>query len=131
MTRLSGVLTLIIGVVVVWASSIAGPDAQTTAPSVQWEQSQSVSIRLGVKGHEWQMDVAEAECFVEGLMPHGIRSTRQVAIKRDRQQYLYFPEDFQRKPFPGEYRWGCTLGGRTIAQGGFEYTTPDQARVIR
>jgi len=93
------------------------------------------------EGREWDAASVEAECFVEGPIssesvalfgqPNGVRSRRKWTIKRNEQQSLFFPQDFGRKVFPGEYRWGCTLGERTIAQGRFEYITLDQARVLR
>jgi hypothetical protein len=141
MTRLSGLVALTISAITMSAGVIAMPQAPAPSPSVLWEQSESVSVRLTVKGREWQSDSVEAECFVEGPIsseslsrfgqPNGVRSTRKWTVKRDHQQSLYFPEDFSRKPFPGEYRWGCTVGERTIAQGRFEYIATDQARVIR
>jgi hypothetical protein len=104
---------------------------QESVANVAWEQSQSVSVRLSVKGHEFDALSVDAECFVEGPPPHNLRSRRHVNLERDKDHRLYFPEDFQRKPVRGEYRWGCTVGGRTIAEGKFEYVAADQARVIR
>jgi len=141
MTQFRGLVALGMTAVTVSASTIAGSQAPSTSASVLWQQSASVSVRLTVKGRDWDADSVEAECFVEGpISPesvamfgqaNGVRSRRTWTIKRDQEQSLYFPEDFHRKPFPGEFRWGCTVGERTIAQGRFEYVAVDQARVIR
>jgi hypothetical protein len=119
-------------VAVVLVVEIVGAQ-QTRLPTstVAWEQSQSVSVRLSIKGHELAAESVAAECFVEGPLPSGVRSRRTWQIARDKQQHLYFPDDFHRLVVPGTYQWGCSVGDRTIANGRFEYLDANHARVIQ
>jgi hypothetical protein len=126
-------ITLLAVASVVIVSAFVGVAAQQrdgSVPTVAWHQSQSVSVRLGIKGHEFSGDSVSADCFVEGPLQRGVRSTRPLQIARDKEQHLYFPEDFHRLPLAGEYHWGCTVGDRLVAQGRFEYIDAHQVRVV-
>ena len=124
-------IVLAFGVICIATALSSAEHQQAAVPNVAWEQSQSLSVRLSIKGHEFAGASVEAECVVVGPPPLNMRSRRRLQIERDKEQLLYFPEDFHRKPVPGEYRWGCAVGERKIAEGRFEYLTEDQARVIR
>lgn len=96
MTRRSGLVAWTIGAAAMSASIVAMPQAPAPSPSVPCEQSESVNVRLTVKGREWQADSVEAECFVEGPIssesvsmfgqPNRVRSTRKWTVKREQEQ---------------------------------------------
>lgn len=117
-------------VVVLWAVGVA---SQEDKPNVSWEQSQSVSIKLGIKGREWQSQSFDTTFIING--PTGVESTYQHRLEKDEFKFLYFPEDFGLRPLPGKYKWRCVVGEKAIAGGEFEYVSisgqSDQARIIK
>ena len=131
MTLLLKQLSFALVVVALLFAGIRAQQRDLPPTTVAWEQSQSVSVRLGIKGHELAAEFVNAECFVDGPLPTGVRSRRTWQVARDKEQHLYFPEDFHRRPVAGEYRWGCSVGDRVIAEGRFEYVDANHARVIQ
>jgi len=102
-------------VVALWAVGVA---SQQDRPNVSWEQSQSVSIKLGIKGREWQSQSFDATFIING--PTGVESTYKHRLEKDEFKFLYFPEDFALRTLPGKYRWRCVVGEKIIAGGEFE-----------
>ncbi len=43
----------------------------------------------------------------------------------------FFPRDFNAEWVRGVYTWSCTIGGRTMVQGSFEYCTSCQIRLLQ
>jgi len=40
--------------------------------------------------------------------------------------YVTFPETFYAEKHPGKYTWKCSVGGKTVAKGSFEYKSPSE-----
>src|SRR5215207_5945432 len=94
----------------IWAVGVA---SQQSTPTVSWEQTQSVSVKLGIKGREWQSQSFDATFIING--PTGVESSTERRLEKDQFKFLYFPEDFGLRALPGKYRWRCVVGGRVIA----------------
>ena len=43
----------------------------------------------------------------------------------------FFPRDFKAEWIRGVYTWSCTIGGKTMVQGSFEYCTSCQIRLLQ
>ncbi len=117
-------------VATLWA---VGVDAQHTTPTVSWEQTQSISVKLSIKGREWQSQSFDATYIING--PTGVESSSERRLEKDQFKVLYFPEDFGLRALPGKYKWRCVVGGKVIAGGEFEYMSVsgqgEQARIIK
>ncbi|MDQ3257154.1 MAG: hypothetical protein M3R15_25230 [Acidobacteriota bacterium] len=117
-------------IVGVW---IAGAASQQSTPTVSWEQTQSVSIKLGIKGREWESQSFNATFIING--PTGVESSSEQRLEKDQFKFLYFPEDFGLRALPGKYKWRCVVGEKVIAGGEFEYVNAsgqgEQARIIK
>ena len=119
---------------IIW---IATGSAQKSVSEASWQQSASVSVRLGVKGKASQVEAYDALFTVYTLdYPNG-RVTHEIKkrITPDQFTYLYFPEDIHARALPGKYGWTCTVGNDVVAKGEFEYTSvsrqSDQAKVLK
>ncbi len=114
----------------IWAVGVA---SQQSTPTLSWEQTQSVSVKLGIKGREWQPQSFDATFIING--PTGVESSSERRLEKDQFKFLYFPEDFGLRALPGRYKWRCMVGGRIIAGGEFEYLNVsgqgEQARIIK
>ena len=110
--------------------AIANGAADQASATVRWEQTQSVSVRIGLTGHELQKESVEVQCFVQNVGPAAVKSTRAVQLERDTSLFLYFPEDFARRALPGDYTWGCEVEGRSVARGGFVFESASQVRLV-
>jgi hypothetical protein len=64
----SAVATALV-VIGIWA---VGAASQENIPNVSWEQTQSVSVKLGIKGREWQSQSFDATFIING--PTGVES---------------------------------------------------------
>lgn len=106
------------------------PGAAGQATNVRWEQTQAVNVRIGIKGYELAQPSVDVACSVRNLGPKGVKSTVTRQLSRDKELSIYFPEDFGRKPLPGEYTWLCEVAGRAVAQGRFAFASPSEARLI-
>ena len=77
MTVVMKLLVLAFGVISIPSMGLLGAKQRDVpGTTVAWEQSQSVSVRLSIKGHELNAESVVAECFIEGPMPAGVRSKR-------------------------------------------------------
>ncbi len=132
--RCLGLVGLLVVASVVWSAS---GGAQKRSIDATWQQSTSVSIRLGVRGKEGQAEPYEAMFTVFTLdYPNGrVEHKIQKRINPGQFAYLYFPEDINAKALPGKYGWTCTVGDQVVALGRFEYAgvgaQTDQAAILK
>jgi len=98
----------------------AGASVQLTQGS-DWQQAQSYGFRLGVAPSSVGQEAVTATFDVQGPGLDGLQSRTDRKLEPGRFTYVFFPDDFHRKPLPGRYLWTCRVGSKVVAQGQFAY----------
>ena len=117
-----------------------GSSAQISQSDAEWQYSQSISVRLGIRDKYGDLGSYKALFVVTD--PDGERYKAEKDVSGKAWGDVYFPGDFiyekpgkySWKPYgrPGKYSWKCIVGERTVASGRFEYKGfEDQARILR
>lgn len=113
---------------VAWASA-----SQRTPPTMDWQQSESPSVSLGVRDKNGQVGSYTGVFMVTG--PNGKTLTARTRVTGSDWGFVTFPDDFNSaSQSPGEigyvldgkYSWVCTVNGSPAIKGRFEYSPPSK-----
>ncbi len=87
------------------------------------------SVRLAIRDKGGQVGTYRATFVVTAP------DKRHYSVTKDgsgiTESDAFFPRDFNAAWVRGVYTWSCTIGGRTIVQGSFEYCTSCQIRLLQ
>ena len=97
-----------------------------TAPAADWRQTQSYGVRLGVAPTSAGDKQVTATFAIQGPGLDGLQSRTDRQLQPGKFTYLFFPDDFHRKPLPGRYLWTCRVGDKVVAQGEFVFASPSK-----
>jgi hypothetical protein len=92
-----------------------------------WQQSESVSVELGVRDKSDALASFMAVFEVTG--PDGSVHTARARIRDGDFSYVSFPSDFDTYIIAGRYTWRCLVESNSIASGAFEYSIGRQQQV--
>jgi len=100
---------------------------------VVWQQSEGVSVQLGVRDKYGSLKKYKALFVVKDK--NGKEYKVEKDVENDKWGYVYFPDDFKVYGEVGDYTWKCFVDGKVVASGKFRLTTSktycDQATVMR
>jgi hypothetical protein len=128
-------LLLLLPAVVVWAQNSV-PQAPTVLdPRIErgfWQygvDTERDAVRLAIRDKGGQVGTYSAIFVVTAP------DKRQYSFTKDgsgiTESVAFFPRDFNAAWRKGVYTWSCTIGGRTMVQGSFEYCTSCQIRLLQ
>jgi hypothetical protein len=87
------------------------------------------SVRLAIRDKGGQVGTYRATFVVTAP------DKRHYSVTKDgsgiTESVAFFPRDFNAEWIKGLYAWSCTIGGRTMVQGSFEYCTSCQIRLLQ
>jgi hypothetical protein len=95
------------------------------ARQIQWQWSESASVRIGVRDKNDDLRGYEAT-FVVTAERTGKRWERKIKVEGDNFGYLHFPDDFAAFDWATNatrFNWTCTVGGRVVVRGRFVLAT--------
>ncbi len=110
-------------VLAVGAVGVAAPARQ-----VQWQWSESPSVRVGVRDKNDDLHGYEA-IFVVTAARTGKQWRQAVKVEGDNFGYLNFPDDFAAFDWATHaprFDWTCTVGGKVVVKGKFMLATTDE-----
>ena len=119
---------------------IAAPDAKAGAETVldppvergYWQYSVDTEenlVMLGIRDKGGRVGTYRAVFVVTGPDKRQYSSAKNGSGTAE--LAASFPHDFGAEWTRGVYTWNCTIGGRTIVQGSFEYCTSCQIRLLQ
>ncbi len=128
-------LLILVPAVVVSAQNSVPQASTVTDPRIErgfWQygvDTEHDSVRLAIRDKGGQVGTYRATFAVTApdkkhysFTKGGSGITESVA---------FFPRDFNAAWVRGVYTWSCTIGGRTMVQGSFEYCTSCQIRLLQ
>jgi hypothetical protein len=95
---------------------------------VQWQWSESPSVRIGVRDKNDDLHGYEAT-FVVTAERTGKRWEQKVKVEGDHFGYLNFPDDFAAFDWATHatrFNWTCTVNGKVVVKGKFALATTDE-----
>ena len=110
-------------VLAVGAVGVAAPARQ-----VQWQWSESPSVRVGVRDKNDDLHGYEAT-FVVTAARTGKQWRQTVKVEGDNFGYLNFPDDFAAFDWATHaprFDWTCTVNGKVVVKGKFLLATTDE-----
>ena len=119
---------------------IAAPDAKAGTETVldppvergYWQYSVDTEkdlVKLGIRDKGGQVGAYRAVFVVTGPDKRQYSSAKNGSGAAE--LAASFPRDFNAEWTRGVYTWNCTIGGRMIVQGSFEYCTSCQIRLLQ
>jgi hypothetical protein len=119
---------------------VAAPDAKAGADTVldtsvergYWQYSVGTEenvVKLGIRDKGGQVGAYRATFVVIGPDKREYSSAKNGAGTAE--VTASFPRDFGAEWTRGVYTWNCTIGGRMILQGSFEYCASCQIRLFQ
>ena len=119
---------------------IEAPDAKAGADTVldppvergYWQYSVDTEenvVRLGIRDKGGRVGAYQAMFVVTGPDKRAYSSAKNGSGTAE--VTASFPRDFGAEWTRGVYTWNCTIGGRVIVQGSFEYCTSCQIRLLQ
>jgi|SRR5947209_793748 len=118
-------LLVVLASIVATAAAVSARVIQT-APAADWRQTQSYGVRLGVAPTSAGDKQVTATFAIQGPGLDGLQSRTDRQLQPGKFTYLFFPDDFHRKPLPGRYLWTCRVGDKVVAQGEFVFASPSK-----
>lgn len=115
----------LLAVLFVLALSASGA---AVAGQVQWQWSESPSVRIGVRDKNDDLHGYEAT-FVVTAERTGKRWERKIRVEGDNFGYLNFPDEFAAFDWATHatrFKWTCTVGGKVVVRGRFVLATTDE-----
>ena len=109
-------LCAVLFVLALGASGAAAPVQQ-----IQWQWSESPSVRIGVRDKNDDLQGYEAT-FVVTSERTGKRWQQKIKVEGDNFGYLNFPDDFAAYDWATNaprFNWTCTVGGKVVVRGRF------------
>lgn len=94
---------------------------------VQWQWSESPSVRIGVRDKNDTLGGYEAS-FVVTAVRTGKQWRKTIRVEGDNFGYLNFPDDFEAFDWATHttrFNWTCTVGGKVVVKGKFALATTD------
>ena len=98
------------------------------AGQIQWQWSESPSVRIGVRDKNDDLNGYEAT-FVVTSERTGKRWERKIKVEGDNFGYLNFPDEFAAFDWATHaprFKWTCTVGGKVVVKGRFVLATTDE-----
>jgi hypothetical protein len=124
-------------VCVLLAASVAASGAWTPQRQqrVQWQRSESPSIKLGIRDKNADLGRYDAT-FVVTARRDGKRYEKSVAVEGDHFGTVDFPDDFAAFDYMQhgtQFDWTCSVNGKVVRNGRFMLATslellPDEGR---
>ncbi len=107
--------------------------AQRPAPKVIWQESQAVSVQLGVRDKSGAL--GSYEVVFEVSVADGRKATAQRRVTGSEFGDVSFPDDFPNQASirdAGTFLWRALVGGKVIAHGSFRWTgSGSEAKVFQ
>ena len=100
------------------------------AQESSWQQSETINIQLGVRDKNSNLAEYKATFKVtETTTEKAVETT--ITVNADQWGFVNFPEDFGVDALKGNYDWTCTVAGRIVTYGKFDFKkTGNMARVL-
>ena len=100
------------------------------AQKSSWQQSETISIQLGVRDMNSNLTEYKAIFKVTEInLDKAVETT--ITVKADQWGFVNFPEDFGVDALKGDYDWVCTVDGKIVTYGKFVFKkTGNMARVL-
>jgi hypothetical protein len=111
--------------VCVLATALLIPAAARPRRQIQWQWSESPSVRIGVRDKNDDLHGYEAT-FVVTAERTGRRWQQKIRVEGDNFGYLNFPNDFAAFDWASHatrFNWTCTVGGKVVVRGKFALAT--------
>ena len=100
------------------------------AQESSWQQSETINIQLGVRDKNSNIAEYKAIFKVTEITTDKIIETT-ITVKADQWGFANFPEDFGVDALKGDYDWTCTVAGKIVTYGKFNFKkTGNMARVL-
>lgn len=110
---------------VLFALTLAASAPGAAARQIQWQWSESPSVRVGVRDKNDDLHGYEAT-FVVTAERTGRRWEQKIKVEGDNFGYLNFPNDFAAFDWAthaSRFNWTCTVGGKVVVRGRFVLAT--------
>lgn len=102
--------------------------AAAPARQIQWQWSESPSVRIGVRDKNDDLGGYEA-AFVVTAARTGKQWRKTIKVEGDHFGYLNFPDDFAAFDWATHttrFDWTCTVNGKVVVKGKFLLATTDE-----
>jgi hypothetical protein len=113
---------------VLFVVALSASGAAALAGQIQWQWSESPSVRIGVRDKNDDLNGYEAT-FVVTSERTGKRWERKIKVEGDNFGYLNFPDEFAAFDWATHaprFKWTCTVGGKVVVKGRFVLATTDE-----
>jgi len=100
------------------------------AQESSWQQSETINIQLGVRDKNSAFPEYKATFKVtETTTNKSVETT--ITVQADQWGFVNFPEDFGVDALKGNYDWTCSVAGKIVTYGKFDFKkTGNMARVL-
>ena len=100
--------------------TFGGTKAPENDPSALWQQSETLSIQLGVRDKN-ALSESYTAVFSAENKEFGIVYEAKIKVAKDDWGFVLFPQDFPPGVKDGNYIWKCTVNGKKISSGTFKF----------